>query len=312
MQQECDQVGKLNVGQVAFTKGGNLFCQNVCHVLCTQWNNGQGEKVNFKTVSFKKMCLFFKIMSCDFLQVLRSIIQNCLTKSQSRGMRSIAFPAIGTGTLGFPHDVTAKICFEECKEFDKKNPSTCLKDIHFVVYHQDQASIKAFKDELKKQPGWQKTPNEVGSREDHKRTAMFISNFMSRWKLESGLTGAKGKDESQKSQLFLEIFAEKEETLTKVVNHIDRIMNEQMKREVIEDDLVKKLSDANVSQIMDAGKENNVEVTIQKPVDRIIVCGHTEDVSKVIMKVTSILNDVKLAERNYEMLFHDMKIKGIK
>ena len=64
-------------------------------------------------------------------------------------MRSIAFPAIGTGTLGFPHDVTAKICFEECKEFDKKNPSTCLKDIHFVVYHQDQASIKAFKDELK-------------------------------------------------------------------------------------------------------------------------------------------------------------------
>ena len=30
------------------------------------------------------------------------------------------------------------------------------------------------------------------------------------------------------------------------------------------------------------------------------------------MKVTSILNDVKLAERNYEMLFHDMKIKGIK
>ena len=131
---------------------------------------------------------------------------------------------------------------------------------------------------------------------------------MSRWKLESGLTGAKGKDESQKSQLFLEIFAEKEETLTKVVNHIDRIMNEQMKREVIEDDLVKKLSDAHVSQIMDAGKENNVEVTIQKPVDRIIVCGHTEDVSKV----TSILNDVKLAERNYEMLFHDMKIKGIK
>ena len=225
-------------------------------------------------------------------------------------MRCIAFPAIGTGTLGFPHDVTAKICFEECKEFDKKNPSTCLKDIHFVMYHQDQLSIKAFKDELRKQPEWQKTPSEVGSREDHKRTAMFYSK--SRRKLEFGSTGAKGKDESQKSQLFLEIFAEKEETLTKVVNHIDRIMDEQTKKKVIEDDLVKKLSDAHVSQIMDTGKENNVEVTIQKPVDRIIVQGHTEDVSKVIMKVTSILNDVKLAERNYEMLFNDMKIKGIK
>ena len=45
LQQECNKVGKLNVGQVAFTKGGNLLCQNVCHVICTQWNNGQGEKV---------------------------------------------------------------------------------------------------------------------------------------------------------------------------------------------------------------------------------------------------------------------------
>ena len=45
LQQECNKVGKLNVGEVAFTKGGNLLCQNVCHVICTQWNNGQGEKV---------------------------------------------------------------------------------------------------------------------------------------------------------------------------------------------------------------------------------------------------------------------------
>ena len=438
-------------------------------------------------------------------------------------MRSIAFPAIGTGTLGFPHDVAAKICFEECKEFDKKNPSTCLKDIHFVVYHQDQLSIKAFKDELRKQPGWRQTASEVGSRKerrkpveeneskenekamaeeiivseahaplkqpvitdeddggvsvfvqdevkiqvlrgditkqntdviahlsnpgmsmgggvakaiiktggnqieresekkkpvqkystvlttagrlqakyiahmagpdspnsddiekcitnclkeiiDHNCTTISIpaiatgqlnmpaeksakamltaivkfvqinsgsvstvriviydeeifkkfskavkkllqpedeqpSGFWSSvyntiarmWRSDSGSTGAKVNDGSQKPQLLLEIFAEKEETLTKVVNHIDRIMDEQMKKKVIEDDLVKKLSETHVSQIMDAGKENNVEVTIQKPVDRIILQGHTEDVSKVMMKVTSILNDVKLAEKEKEI-----------
>ena len=123
------------------------------------------------------MRIFFKIIFCDFFQALRLIVQNCLTQSQSCDMKFVAFPAIGTGTLGFPHDVTAKICFEECKEIDNKNPNTCLKDIQFVVYHQDQASIKAFKDELKKEPELEKTPNEVGSREYHKTTGKSYRNF---------------------------------------------------------------------------------------------------------------------------------------
>ena len=244
--------------------------------------------------------------------MLRLIVQNCLTQCQSRGMKSIAFPAIGTGTLGFPHDVTAKICFEECKEFDKKNPSTCLKDIQFVVYHQDQASIKAFKEELKREPGWKKTPNEVSSREDHKTTGKSYGNFMNWQRSDFGSTGSKKKYEWQKPKLFLEIFAEKVETLTIVVKQITRIMDEQMKNEVIEDDLIKKLSYARVFQIMNAGKENNVEVKIQKSVNRIIVHGHTFDVPTVIVEIKSILSEVKSAEINYEMLFNDIKVKGMR
>ena len=110
----------------------------------------------------------------------------------------------------------------------------------------------------------------------------------------------------------MEIIAEKVETLTMVVKHITRIMDEQMKNEVIEDDLIKKLCDAHLFQIMNAGKENNVEVKIQKSVNRIIVHVHTSDVPTVIVEIKSILSEVKPAEINYKMLFNDIKAKGLR
>ena len=45
LQTECTKIGKLQVGQVAATSGGNLLCDEVYHVVCVQWNNGQGEQV---------------------------------------------------------------------------------------------------------------------------------------------------------------------------------------------------------------------------------------------------------------------------
>lgn len=62
-------------------------------------------------------------------QTLRSIVKNCLQMCNSSGKKSIAFPAIGTGILGFPHDVAAKIFFEETKEFDKKTTSCTITEV---------------------------------------------------------------------------------------------------------------------------------------------------------------------------------------
>ena len=65
-------------------------------------------------------------------------------------MASIAFSAIGTGTLQFPCDVVAKVYFDAAISFSKKYPNTTLKDIKFVPFDQDIPTVKAFKDELSK------------------------------------------------------------------------------------------------------------------------------------------------------------------
>ena len=64
-------------------------------------------------------------------------------------MTSIAFPAIGTGTLQFPRAEVAEIYFDEVMSFNQKNPMTSLKEVRFVLYDQDYVTVQAFDAELK-------------------------------------------------------------------------------------------------------------------------------------------------------------------
>ena len=65
-------------------------------------------------------------------------------------MVSIAFPAIGTGTLNFPRAEVAEIYFDEIISFNQKNLTTSLKEVRFVLYDQDHPTVQAFEAELKK------------------------------------------------------------------------------------------------------------------------------------------------------------------
>ena len=57
-------------------------------------------------------------------------------------MKSIVFPAIGTGNLGFPSDKVAAIMYDEFTEFSKNNGSTSLKKITVCLYDKDTENIK--------------------------------------------------------------------------------------------------------------------------------------------------------------------------
>ena len=102
--------------------------------------------------------------------MLRNIIKNCLKKCNLSGKKSIAFPAIGTGVLGFPHDNAAKIFFEEVKQFEQRISNCSIKEVSFVVYTQDGQSIQAFKKELMKQAEWGQTASDTaGTHRSQKR-----------------------------------------------------------------------------------------------------------------------------------------------
>jgi O-acetyl-ADP-ribose deacetylase (regulator of RNase III) len=62
-----------------------------------------------------------------------------------KGLRTIAFPAIGTGIGGFPLSECAAIMLKEAVEH-LKTPTT-LEKVYFVLF--DKTALKAFEKELR-------------------------------------------------------------------------------------------------------------------------------------------------------------------
>jgi poly [ADP-ribose] polymerase 10/14/15 len=60
-------------------------------------------------------------------------------------LRSIAFPAIGTGNLHCPHPEVTKTLFEEVTDYLTTHPQSTIDDIRFVAYTGDQATVDAFR-----------------------------------------------------------------------------------------------------------------------------------------------------------------------
>ena len=65
-----------------------------------------------------------------------------MTEASKAKYNSIAFPAMGTGNLGYPRDVVAK-CMKDCiNDFGAKNPNSSVKDVNIVVYDKDTVTVK--------------------------------------------------------------------------------------------------------------------------------------------------------------------------
>ncbi|ELK18092.1 Poly [ADP-ribose] polymerase 14 [Pteropus alecto] len=129
LQEELNTTGQgmsINVGTILQTSGCNLHCQRVLHVVAPDWQNG----------------------SASSHKIMEDIIRECLTITESLSLKSIAFPAIGTGQLGFPKTVFAELIISEVFKFSSKNQLTTLQEVCFLLHPNDHGNIQAFSDEF--------------------------------------------------------------------------------------------------------------------------------------------------------------------
>ena len=70
------------------------------------------------------------------------MLKKILEQAMKQGMTSIAIPAIGTGNLNFPRDVTARVMYETVADFSKDNPTSATNDIRFWVYDKDVQTVQ--------------------------------------------------------------------------------------------------------------------------------------------------------------------------
>jgi O-acetyl-ADP-ribose deacetylase len=116
IQQECERIGPITLGEAAITGAGQLRARHVIHAASMRLGESTSE------------------------MNLRAATRNSLKRAQENSLESIAFPAIGTGIAGFPIERCAQVMLEEIRAH-LENPTT-LERIDFVLF--DRASLDVF------------------------------------------------------------------------------------------------------------------------------------------------------------------------
>jgi O-acetyl-ADP-ribose deacetylase (regulator of RNase III) len=108
IQAECDAHGPIGVGCAALTGAGALEAKHVIHAAAMQLGERTSEPA------------------------LRAATRASLELARAARLRTIAFPALGTGVGGFPVQRCAEVMLEEARAH--LAGETTLEEVHFVLF----------------------------------------------------------------------------------------------------------------------------------------------------------------------------------
>ena len=115
IQRECEAIGSIPVGYAAITGGGKLKARFVIHAASMQLGRETSSAA------------------------LRGSTAHALKIASERGLKTVAFPAVGTGIAGFPMRECAEIMLREAALHLKGESS--LEKIYFVLFDENACGI---------------------------------------------------------------------------------------------------------------------------------------------------------------------------
>ncbi len=108
VQEECDGLAPVAVGEAVLTGAGRLPARHVLHAASMELGGPTTE------------------------EALRASTRRCLELAYEHELRSIAFPALGTGVGGLSLQRCAEIMLEEARQH--LDGETSVEDIRFVLF----------------------------------------------------------------------------------------------------------------------------------------------------------------------------------
>ena len=122
IQEECDRIGHTAVGTAVMTGAGNLRAKQVIHAVGPRMGEGDEDRK------------------------LSSAVRSALALADRYGLRSIALPAISTGTFGFPMDRAARITLTEVHRY--LQGGTKIERVVIALHGED--AFQTFRRELRR------------------------------------------------------------------------------------------------------------------------------------------------------------------
>ncbi len=118
VQEECDGLAPVAVGEAVLTGAGRLPARHVLHAASMELGGRTTE------------------------EALRASTRRCLELAREHELRSIAFPALGTGVGGLSLRRCAEIMLEEARRH--LDGETSVEDIRFVLF--GETAYRVFED----------------------------------------------------------------------------------------------------------------------------------------------------------------------
>ncbi len=123
IQEECRKIGPISLGEAALTRGGSLKAKYVIHAAGMHLGGRVGE------------------------HSLKNTTKNSLRRADEKGIKTIAFPAIGTGIGGLPTGRGAEIMIDLALSH-LESRKTSIEKVYFVLF--DEHTFRVFKEYLDK------------------------------------------------------------------------------------------------------------------------------------------------------------------
>lgn len=122
IQSECDEIGPVALGEAAVTGAGNLKSRYVIHAA--------GMRLGGVVTA----------------ESLANATKNSLMRADEKGVKTIAFPAIGTGVGVFPIEECARVMLDTVLNH-LNSEHTLLERVFFVLF--DEHSYSVFENVMK-------------------------------------------------------------------------------------------------------------------------------------------------------------------
>lgn len=119
LQKECSQIETLKVSQSVLTGGYHLPCTHIIHVVRPRYSDSKG---------------------MGQYNILTECYRSSLRLAMNSKLKTIAFCCLGTGGVGFPARIAARVALHETREFLDAHPMHGFERIVFCVYAEDDLS----------------------------------------------------------------------------------------------------------------------------------------------------------------------------
>ncbi|XP_029633907.1 protein mono-ADP-ribosyltransferase PARP14-like isoform X1 [Octopus sinensis] len=269
IQDECNQKYPqgISTSEIAITKGHDLKCKNVFHLVLPDWNEKNPDSI---------------------LANLTQIMTICLENAERMGAKSLAFPILGAGALNYPIENLPETMFEAVKSYSNQNPSQ-IKDVYFVVYPKDTEIVKKFK-EYFQEISADGSDDSDGSDGSH---GSDVSSDHEDEEIDDNVSA--GQQEDSVTLKFITNYR----NLNHAIKTVGKEYNSQLTTKEIPFDMeLKGFRKPNLKSI---GTDHEVQISIR---DKIKIHGRYSHVKNAKLDVQSLLLEYKEADE--EILFKDI------